>query len=170
MSIPHHLILHVVGPKKSGKTTLMEFLIGELSKRGYRVGAFKYSSHHHPLDKPGSDSDRFRIAGAGPAVFRTPGGIGIFFDSLPQEIQQEILAFIYRDCDFVMVESFREAKAPKIVFAAADEELDSIPGVIAVINREARHHTCPAFRPQDPRLVEFIINTFASKLPWKTIK
>ncbi len=58
--------LFIGGPSNSGKTTLIENLIPELTARGYRVGTVKH--HHGPdplrFDGAGKDSDRHRKAGA----------------------------------------------------------------------------------------------------------
>ena len=48
----------------TGKTTYMEKLIAELTKRGVRVAAVKHDGHNLALDKPGKDSWRFAQAGA----------------------------------------------------------------------------------------------------------
>jgi Ni2+-binding GTPase involved in maturation of urease and hydrogenase len=52
-------IIALVGKPDSGKTTLLEKLIPELSRRGYRIGTVKHHVHefemdrepcHHPVD------------------------------------------------------------------------------------------------------------------------
>ena len=48
----------------TGKTTYIEKLIAELTKRGVRVAAVKHDGHKLALDKPGKDSWRFAQAGA----------------------------------------------------------------------------------------------------------
>src|SRR5262250_2369787 len=73
-------IVLVVGYKKTGKTTLIEKLIPELSKRGYRVGTIK---HHHSdfpvaVDSTGSDSWRHRKAGAANVALITPTEVATF--------------------------------------------------------------------------------------------
>lgn len=52
-----------------GKTELASRLIAELARRGHRVAAVKHSHHPLPLDKPGSDTERFAQAGAAAVVF-----------------------------------------------------------------------------------------------------
>ena len=59
----------VVGFKKSGKTTLMLELARELTARGRKVAAVKFT--HHGLDLEGTDTSRFAqecvsVAGIGP--------------------------------------------------------------------------------------------------------
>ena len=52
------------GYSNSGKTTLIERLIGDLRAEGLRVAAVKVSEQALSLDQPGKDSDRYAQAGA----------------------------------------------------------------------------------------------------------
>ncbi|MBW2678986.1 MAG: molybdopterin-guanine dinucleotide biosynthesis protein MobB [Deltaproteobacteria bacterium] len=47
-------ILSVVGKSRSGKTTLIERLIPEIKKRGYRVGSVKHAHHGFDIDQFGT--------------------------------------------------------------------------------------------------------------------
>lgn len=53
-----------VAYSNTGKTTYIERLIAELSRRGVRVGAIKHDAHEFEIDKKGKDSWRFGQAGA----------------------------------------------------------------------------------------------------------
>jgi len=55
MSIP---VISVVAKSGTGKTTLLEKLIAELKRRGYRVGAMKHDAHQFDIDREGKDSWR----------------------------------------------------------------------------------------------------------------
>ena len=57
-------IIGVVGWKDTGKTTLIEKLIGELIKRNLTVSTIKHSHHKVSIDKKGTDSFRHFNAGA----------------------------------------------------------------------------------------------------------
>ena len=69
-------VVSFVGKPDSGKTTLLEKLIPELNRRGYRVGTIKHHVHQFEMDKPGKDTFRHKQAGArvvalsSPPVFR----------------------------------------------------------------------------------------------------
>ncbi|NPB05893.1 MAG: molybdopterin-guanine dinucleotide biosynthesis protein B [Aquificae bacterium] len=55
------VVLQVVGPHDGGKTTLVEFLVRELKKRGYRVGYLKHDPKGKGItDKEGSDTARVK--------------------------------------------------------------------------------------------------------------
>ena len=58
------VICIVSAVSNTGKTTLMEKLIGEIVRRGYKVGAVKSDCHGFEMDVPGKDSWRFAQAGA----------------------------------------------------------------------------------------------------------
>jgi len=151
--------IHVVGFKKNGKTTLVEFITKSLTERGYRVGGFKHSIHIHPLDKPNTDTDRARQAGANPTVFYTPEGISAVYSGTTEQYQQ-IFDVLYKDCDYIIVESFRENDGPKLVIENPELDLSKIKNIIAVINNEGKHDTYSAFKHNDQKLVEFIISNF----------
>jgi len=52
------LWIAVTGPKKSGKTSVIEALIPLLKEQGYRVATLKHTTHRHTLDTAGTDSFR----------------------------------------------------------------------------------------------------------------
>ncbi len=159
----HPKRIHIVGPKNSGKTTLIEFLVGELTARGLKVGTMKHSSHSHSLDRPGSDSDRHRRAGANPAAFFTSEGMTLVVSDSGDELLDEIQQTAYARCDVVLVESQRRAPSPKIVLAEPDDLLDDLQNVVAVVNSEGLHQKYPAFLPFDKKLVRFLIQFLAGR-------
>ncbi len=58
-------VIAVVGGRKSGKTTLIEGLVRELSRLGYRVAVLKHIHHDDfEFDVPGKDTWRAARAGA----------------------------------------------------------------------------------------------------------
>ena len=60
----------VTGWKNSGKTTIVERLVRELTARGLTVSTVKHAHHATDVDRPGRDSHRHREAGGmgGPVV------------------------------------------------------------------------------------------------------
>ena len=57
-------VFGVTGWKNSGKTTLVEALVRELTGRGWRIATVKHAHHDFDIDKEGTDSFRHRKAGA----------------------------------------------------------------------------------------------------------
>lgn len=69
-------IIAIVGSKKSGKTTVAEFLVRRLARSGYGVSAIKHVHHRgFTLDTRNKDSWRLTRAGAGSVVVTAPGEI-----------------------------------------------------------------------------------------------
>ena len=57
-------LISFVAPSGTGKTTLLEGVIGALRARDLRVAVFKHDAHRMELDKKGKDTWRLRKAGA----------------------------------------------------------------------------------------------------------
>ncbi|SOH94078.1 molybdopterin-guanine dinucleotide biosynthesis protein B [Monaibacterium marinum] len=54
----------ITGWKNSGKTTLVERLVDDITARGFSVSTVKHAHHSFDVDHPGKDSFRHRTAGA----------------------------------------------------------------------------------------------------------
>jgi molybdopterin-guanine dinucleotide biosynthesis protein B len=98
-------VIHIVGKKNSGKTTLMEKLIPTLSARGYRVGTIK---HHHSgrpvdLDWKGKDSWKHRNAGARAVAVLSPAE-AVLFQQTDDPMPLSQLVAKMKDVDVVLVE------------------------------------------------------------------
>ena len=105
-------IIAVVGKSKSGKTTLIEKLIPELKKRGYRVGSVKHAHHGFEIDKKGKDSYRHREAGADVVVVASPDEIALVKKVRTDSLDN--LEVFFTDMDLVLVEGYKRARHPKI--------------------------------------------------------
>lgn len=108
----------IVGKSGSGKTALIERLITEFKRRGYRVATVKHSPEHRlegiEIDKPGKDSWRFAQAGSDAIVFSSPDKLMFIKNVDGDSSIEEILRIIGGDFDLVLIESFKTGKAPKI--------------------------------------------------------
>jgi molybdopterin-guanine dinucleotide biosynthesis protein B len=102
----------VVGKSKSGKTTLIERLIPELKKRGYRVGSVKHAHHGFEIDKKGKDSYRHRAAGADVVVVASPDEIAMVRKVKTDTLDN--LEVFFSDMDLVLVEGYKRTDKPKI--------------------------------------------------------
>src|SRR5512143_21431 len=74
-------IVSVVGKSDSGKTTLLEKLVKELTSRGYRIGTIKHDVHSFEIDHPGKDSWRHKQAGASATVISSPAKLALVVDT-----------------------------------------------------------------------------------------
>jgi molybdopterin-guanine dinucleotide biosynthesis protein B len=130
-------LIAVVGDKHSGKTTIIEHLISELTRRGYHVGTIKEMVRVSTLDSPQKETGRYRKAGA-QAVVAVPREETVVF--LPKRLGvKEILPHLL-GMDFVLLEGFEsERKLPKIVAAKTvqdaqnfmDESVVAVSGILA---------------------------------------
>ena len=107
-------IVSIVGKSQSGKTVLMEQLIAEFKRKGYKVAALKHSRGRMEIDHPGKDSWRFTQAGSDAVFVSSPGKLA-FIKSLDHELNiEEIMTIVGSEFDLVLVEGFRKSKTPKI--------------------------------------------------------
>jgi molybdopterin-guanine dinucleotide biosynthesis protein B len=106
-------IVSIVGRSKSGKTTLLEKLIVELKKRGYRVSTVK----HTPLGMAGSDdkdSQRHIKAGSEATIMVAPDKLALIKPVLEPQSLEEVARLFNEDCDIILTEGFKQGNAPKI--------------------------------------------------------
>ncbi len=107
-------IVSIVGKSQSGKTMLMEQLIAEFKRRGYRVAALKHSRGGMEVDRPGKDSWRFAQAGSDAVLVSSPDKLA-FIKSVEHEPDiQEIMRIIGPDFDIILAEGFKKSRIPKI--------------------------------------------------------
>ncbi len=108
-------ILSVVGPSGSGKTTILTALIGELTRRGYRVAAIKHS--HHPglmPDIPGKDSYRLWEAGAQAVALVGPDLLALRRRGEGGWALSQLLPLLRGMADIVVVEGYAAQSLPRI--------------------------------------------------------
>jgi len=105
-------VLSIVGKSNSGKTTLIEKLIPELKRRGYRVGVVKHAHHGFDMDRKGKDSYRHRQAGADTVMIASPGQIAMIKNACKESLNE--LADYFEDVDLLITEGFKRDRAPKI--------------------------------------------------------
>lgn len=122
-SIP---IVSIVGKSNSGKTTLLEKVIGELKRRGYRIATIKH--HFHPgfeIDLPGKDTWRLAQAGSDIVILAAPDKIARI-ERLQQSLSlDEIVAQIH-NVDIILTEGFKSAGKPAIEVLRAEQGVQPI--------------------------------------------
>ncbi len=105
-------IIAVCGVKNSGKTTLLERLVRELSGRGMKVAVIKHDGHDFDCDIPGTDSYRLGEAGAyGTAVF---SGSRCFVHKKGTGEREEELMRLFPEADIIFLEGMKDSRYPKI--------------------------------------------------------
>lgn len=113
-------IISIVGRSNAGKTTLIEKLIPELIRRGYRVATIKHDVHGFAVDHEGKDSWRHKKAGAHTAVISSPWKVAVIEDVEKDHTLAELRDRYIRDVDIILSEGYKGSPHPKIeVFRAA---------------------------------------------------
>lgn len=159
-------VVSIVGKSGAGKTALMERLIAEFGKRGYRIAAVKHS-HGMEIDRPGKDSWRFAQAGSEVVAVSSPEKLA-FIRSMDHDASiEEILHLIGSGFDLVLVEGFKRGSAPKIEVLnreLGDDLLCSVKGLSAVISNESLDIDVPQFFVDDTQAIaDFIEKNFVLK-------
>jgi molybdopterin-guanine dinucleotide biosynthesis protein B len=153
-----------VGRSNSGKTTLIERLIPELTQAGYRVATIKHAGHGFDLDTEGKDSWRHKRAGASQVVVLSKGSLAMFADvheELPIEEVRD--RFVNDSIDLIIAEGWKSQGFPKVVVVREElQEVDvSLEGLIAVASIKPVDVDVPWFDRDDVQgLAKLIITRF----------
>lgn len=105
-------IITIVGKSDSGKTTLLEKLIAELVRRGYRIGTVKHAHDGFEMDKKGKDSRRHREAGAHATLVISEDKIAMVRNDCASYIEK--MQTYLLDVDIILAEGFKRQRLPKI--------------------------------------------------------
>lgn len=152
-------IVSIVGKSDSGKTTLLEKLIPELRRRGYRVATIKHDAHEFEIDHPGKDSYRHFHAGSAWTVIASASKMASV-RRLDREHTLEEIAGTIVGVDIILTEGFkREAKA-RIEVSRRERSMELISSaaeLLAVVADYPVEIGAPLFDLDDaPGLVDLI--------------
>jgi molybdopterin-guanine dinucleotide biosynthesis adapter protein len=149
MAIP---IVSFVGRSNSGKTTLIERVIPELVRAGYKVATVKHAGHGFDLDTEGKDSWRHKRAGASSVVVLSKGSMAMFADVSDQMRVEDVRdRFLDPTYDLIIAEGWKHEGYPKIVIVR--EQIGEIPisteGLLAVVSDKPVELSVPRFELDD---------------------
>jgi len=148
-------IISIVGKSDSGKTTLIEKLVPELTRRGYRVATVKHDMHGFEVDREGKDSWRHKQAGAHTVVISSPQKLALIRDVEKDFTLDEIRRKWIQDVDLILsegykrdvqrkIEIFRKEKHKKLLCTKKDN-------LIAVVSNRKFRVGVPCFDLEDMR-------------------
>jgi molybdopterin-guanine dinucleotide biosynthesis protein B len=154
MSAPR--VFGVAGWKNSGKTTLVEKLVAELTARGRRVSTVKHAHHEFDIDREGADSWRHRMAGASEVAVVSARRWALMHE-LRGEAEPPLADILARlsPCDLVIVEGFKRDRHDKIELRrrSARSEAPLSPGDPSIVAIASDHpisgETLPVFSLDD---------------------
>ena len=104
----------VIGWKNSGKTSLMERLVAEITGRGFSVSTVKHVHHTVDLDQPGKDTWRHRQAGAREVVLASADRLAILVEHRGPEPELPAVLARLAPVDLVLVEGYKRDAHPKV--------------------------------------------------------
>jgi len=142
-------VFGVTGWKNAGKTTLVERLVAEFVRRGWRVNTVKHAHHEVDIDQPGRDSFRHRAAGATEVAL-----VGGRRYAIMREQEEPSLAEILTrlaPADLVLIEGYKREPHRKIeVRAGGDPMAPGDPTIVAVAaDQRPPDSQLPWFRRDD---------------------
>jgi len=161
------IVCIVSAVSNTGKTTLTEKLIGEIVRRGYKVGAVKSDAHGFAIDVPGKDSWRFGQAGAKAVAIVGPNQYALIQATNQKKDLDEIVASM-EGIDIALVEGFKLAGKQKIEVVRKEKGTRTVSSpdeLIAVVSDVTEgSFSVPSFQLDDyEKIAEFIINKFLVK-------
>ena len=154
-------IIGIVGYKDTGKTGVVEGLVGYFRGKGFTVGTVKHIDHDSSLQPLNTDSKRHLDAGAGTVVAvgekvvevlkaggNAPGAGGGQTDSPKAADLEATVAAYLSNCDLVIVEGFKKEPIPKVAVISDDAAiLDETQNVVAVVSAGKKPDNIPCFGP-----------------------
>jgi molybdopterin-guanine dinucleotide biosynthesis protein B len=157
-------IVSIVGKSNSGKTTLLEKLIPELTAMGYAIGTVKHAHDGFEMDTEGKDSWRHRNAGAKATLVISDGKIAL----IKNESSEAVTAMktYLSDMDLIMVEGFKRQALPKIeIFRVNSSHSHPFcmedPFLVAFVSDSDHRPDVPVFGLEDIKeLARFIVQQF----------
>jgi len=177
-------IIAVIGPSKSGKTTLIEYLISRLSKEGLNIGTIKHV--HHPgfsIDVKGKDTWRHSQAGAKIVVCVAPKEIAIIKkgETFYQKLEKILDLVENEKLDLLIIEGFHSLTAKredifKVITAKNEEDLRrnlevTVDPVLAITGPFTRQKVVPSgvsvpiidLEDEGERIVELVKKTVLNR-------
>lgn len=158
-------VVSIVGESDTGKTTLIEKIIPELTGRGYLVATIKHDVHGFEMDREGKDSWRHKQAGASTTVLSSPRRVAVVADVEKDHDIAELRDMYIRNVDIILTEGFKKNRHPKIEVFRSDLKDDIISrgdeNLMGVVGDNPPDVNVPCFDRNDVRaIVDLIENSF----------
>jgi len=167
-------IISVVGKSDSGKTTLIEKLVPELTRRGYRIATVKHDVHGFEVDREGKDSWRHKKAGAHTVVISSPKKAALIRDVERDLNLGEIRDKMIRDVDLILSEGYKRDVQPKIEIFRKEKHQELLctkeDNLIAIVSDQIFNVGVPCFDLEDMKgLSSFIEKEFLKSREGKEV-
>jgi molybdopterin-guanine dinucleotide biosynthesis protein B len=161
-------IVSIVGKSDSGKTTLIEKLLPELTRRGYRIATVKHDVHGFEVDREGKDSWRHKQAGAHTVVIASPRKAALIRDVEKDWTLEEIRERLIQDVDLILSEGYKKDVQPKIEIFRKEKHQELLctkeDRLVAIVSNQTFEVGVPCFGLEDMKgLGDFIEQAFLGK-------
>ena len=170
------LILNVIGVgRKSGKTSIIEALTRELTKRKYKVSTIKHISRGS-FDTAQKDTWKHLQAGAEEVVAMSPREL-VSIRRISEPLLGTAIDEMGEDVDLILVEGFKRTGYPKIIAAQTLEEVKELMGtakevfaisgpIVGTIELKS-FEGIPILEPHEliPKIEELVLEDMVEKLP-----
>jgi molybdopterin-guanine dinucleotide biosynthesis protein B len=163
-------IFAFTGISDSGKTQLLQKLIGELKSRGYTVSVIKHCAHGFDLEEQGKDTAQFMEAGSDSVCMYSPDGI-VVFQQKKTRLDVDKISREYLKCSGIILvegaESDKDLKKIEVLRKGFSEKVLCSPEeLIAVVSDFDAGKNIPVFHPEDiERIANFLENYPQEKEP-----
>jgi len=102
-------IVAVIGSKSSGKTTIVETLVKQLTKEGYNVATVKHiPEKDFSIDTEGKDTWRHAKAGAKKVISIAPNEVAIIHKVKTEKLTLEDIVQHCQEADVIILEGFKK--------------------------------------------------------------
>jgi len=167
-------IISIVGKSDSGKTTLIEKLVPELTQRGHRVATVKHDVHGFEVDREGKDSWRHKKAGAHTVVISSPNKVALIRDVEKDLTLDEIRQKLIQDVDLILSEGYKKDVQPKIEIFRKEKHQELLctkeDNLVAIVSNQTFNVGVPCFDLEDMKgLANFIEREFLKSRKGKEI-
>lgn len=116
-------LLAIAAFSGTGKTTLLKYLIPQLTAQGIRVGLIKHTHHNMDVDTPGKDSYELRKAGALQTLVASNQRWALMTET-PDAREMDLHYLASRmdasSLDLILVEGFKHESVAKILLFRSD--------------------------------------------------
>jgi molybdopterin-guanine dinucleotide biosynthesis protein B len=158
-------IISIVGKSDSGKTTLIEKLLPELTRRGYRVATVKHDIHGFEVDREGKDSWRHKKAGAHTVIISSSQKVALIRDVESDLRLDELRERFIQDVDLILSEGYKKDSQPKIEIFRKEKYKELLcskeDNLVALVSNQSFDVGVPCFDLDDMKgLADFIENHF----------
>ena len=144
-------VVAFVGKSDSGKTTVVEAVVAELARRGWKVATVKHHVHDFDIDIPGKDSYRHSKAGSVVSMVSSPDKFAVI-RKVDRELTLDEIAAAAGDVDILIAEGFKRTARERIEVSRRERSeglISTTEELVALVTDHASLPGVPVFGMDD---------------------